>query len=70
MVSDEGEVRIPAERLGSLARPGTHLRVHVERAPSRHSMLGRFAGPGAPKLALDDFVALSDEIWADTPYRH
>ncbi|MGH3821591.1 MAG: hypothetical protein ACRDRA_01910 [Pseudonocardiaceae bacterium] len=71
VVSEDGEVTIPPSALARLsaAVPGQRVRVRIERASTaRRTLLGAFAKPGRPTLTIDDFDAISDELWAGSGY--
>lgn len=70
VVSDDSAVTIPAADLARLpALPGQRVRVHIESAPSPgRSMLGALAKAGRPVVLIEDFDAVSDELWGDSGY--
>lgn len=70
VVSTERELTVPAAELARLAAvPGQRVRVRIEAAPPpRRSLLGAFARPGRTRLTLDDFEALSDDLWSASGY--
>lgn len=71
MVSDDGAVTISPSDLARLsaAVPGQRVRVRVEKAPAvRRTLLGAFAKPGRTTLTMDDFDAISDDLWTGTGY--
>jgi hypothetical protein len=70
VVSEDSAVTIPAADLARLpVLPGQRVRVHVESAASpRRSMLGALAKAGRPVVSLEDFDAVSDELWGGTDY--
>lgn len=70
VVSEDSAVTIPAADLARLpVLPGQRVRVHVEGVlPARRSMLGALAKPGRPVVSLEDFDAVSDELWRGSGY--
>jgi len=71
VVSKDGEVTISPSELARLsaAVPGQRVRVRIEKAPAaRRTLLGAFAKPGMATLTIDDFDAISDELWAASGY--
>lgn len=70
VVSTERELTVPAAELARLAAvPGQRVRVRIEATPTpRRSLLGAFAKPGRARLTLDDFEALSDDLWSASGY--
>ncbi len=73
VVSEDRAVTIPSSELARLsaAVPGQRVRVRIEKAPTaRRTLLGAFAKPGRPTLTIDDFDAISDELWAGSDYGH
>jgi hypothetical protein len=71
VVSEDRAVTIPLSELAQLsaAVPGQRVRVRIEEAPvARRTLLGAFAKPGRPTLTIDDFDAISDELWAGSGY--
>jgi len=70
VVSAERELTVPAAELERLAAvPGQRVRVRIEATPTpRRSLLGVFAEADRTRLTLDDFDALSDDMWSATGY--
>ncbi len=70
VVSAERELTVPAAELERLAAvPGQRVRVRIEAEPTlRRSLLGAFAESDRTRLTLDDFDALSDDVWSATGY--
>jgi hypothetical protein len=71
VVSGDRAVTIPPTELARLsaAVPGQRVRVHIEKAPAaRRALLGAFAKLGRTTLTIDDFDAMSDELWAGSGY--
>lgn len=71
VVSADRDLTVPASELRRLAAlPGQRVRVRIERAdpvPVR-SLMGVYSRPGAPRLELDDFDDLRDDVWGGTGY--
>lgn len=71
VVSEDRAVTIPPAELARLsaAVPGQRVRVRIEKAPAVHrTLLGAFVKPGRTTLTIDDFDAISDELWAASGY--
>lgn len=71
VVSADRAVTIPPSELARLsaAVPGQRVRVRIEKAPVvRRTLLGTFAKPGRTTLIIDDFDAISDDLWAGSGY--
>lgn len=53
----------------SAAVPGQRVRVRIEKAPvARRTLLGVLAKPGQTTLTIDDFDAISDDLWTGSGY--
>ncbi len=71
VVSEDRAVTIPPSELARLsaAVPGQRVRVRIEKAPAtRRTLLGALAKPGRPTLTIEDFDAISDELWTGSDY--
>ena len=68
VVSAERELTVPAAELERLAAvPGQRVRIEATPTP-RRSLLGVLAEADRTRLTLDDFDALSDDMWSATGY--
>lgn len=71
VVTKDGAVTIPPSELARLSAvvPGQRVRVRIEKAPAaRRTLLGALAKPGRTILTIEDFDAISDELWAASGY--
>ena len=72
VVSAERELTVPAaelERLAAVPGQRVRVRVRIEATPTpRRLLLGVFAEADRTRLTLDDFDALSDDMWSATGY--
>ncbi len=71
VVSEDRAVTIPPSELARLsaAVPGQRVRVRIEKAPvARRTLLGVLAKPGRTTMTIDDFDAISDDLWTGSGY--
>lgn len=70
VVSADREVTVPASELARLpVVPGQRVRVRVEAATKApRTLLGALVKPGRTRLTIDDFDAISDEVWGGSGY--
>ena len=71
VVSEDRPVTIPPAELARLsaAVPGQRVRVRIKKAPvARRTLLGVFEKPGRKTLTIDDFDAISDDLWTGSGY--
>jgi hypothetical protein len=71
VVSEDRAVTIPPSELARLsaAVPGQRVRVRIEKAPeARRTLLGVVAKPGRTTQDIDDFDAISDDLWIGSGY--
>lgn len=70
VVSADREVTVPASELARLpVVPGQRVRVRVEAASAvRRTLLGALVKPDRARLTIDDFDAISDDVWGGSGY--
>ncbi|MGH3784958.1 MAG: hypothetical protein ACRDRG_00025 [Pseudonocardiaceae bacterium] len=70
VVSADREVTVPASELARLpVMPGQRVRVRVEATSAvPRTLLGALVKPGRARLTIDDFDAISNEVWGGSGY--
>ena len=68
MVSPDREVTVPASELARLpVVPGQRVRVEAASGMPR-TLLGALVKPDRARLTIDDFDAISDEVWGGSGF--
>lgn len=69
VVPEDGDLVVPSSGLSPLAaRPGDRVWVHIEKQPSRRSLMGALRGSTTRRLTIEDFDSLSRQVWRGTGY--